>query len=210
MMSTGLLLSNIKQKEANFLYFMLPAGFCYKAGIVYISVTCGQWALMLDIGMAILQHCLRSVKFSHSVVSNTATPWTAVCHAFFSITDSQGMLKLVSIEAVMASNHLILCCPLFLLPSIFPSIRIFSNESALPIRWLKYWSFSISPSSEYSGLISFRFDLLEGQGTLKSLPQDHSSKASILRHLAFFMVQCLTSVHDYWKNHCFDQTDLCW
>ena len=107
-------------------------------------------------------------------------------------------------ESVMPSNHLILCCPLFLLPSIFPSIRIFSNESALPIRWPKYWSFSISPSSEYSGLISFRFDLLEGQGTLKSLPQDHSSKASILYHLAFFMVQRLTSVHDYWKNHCFD------
>ena len=139
--------------------------------------------------MAILQHCLRSVKFSHSVMSNAATPWTAACHAFLSITDSQGMLKLVSIEAVMPSNHLILCRPHFLLPSIFPSIRIFSNESAFPIRWPKYWSFSISPSSEYSGLIFFRFDLLEGQGTLKSLPQDHSSKASILQHLAFFMVQ---------------------
>ena len=104
----------------------------------------------------------------------------------------QNLLKLVSIEGVMPSNHLILCHPLFLLLSISPSIRIFSSESALPIRWPKYWSFSISPSSEYSGLISFRinwFDLLAGQRTLKSLRQHHSSKATILRCLAFFMVQ---------------------
>ena len=146
---------------------------------------------MLDVGMVILQHYLRSVKVSHSVVSDSATPWTAACHAFLSPTNSQNLLKLVSIEGVMPSNHLILCHPLFLLLSIFPSIRIFSNESALPIRWPKYWSFSISPSSEYSGLISFRidwFDLLAVQGNLKSF-QYHSSKASILQRLAFFMVQ---------------------
>ena len=100
----------------------------------------------------------------------------------------------MSIESVMPSNHLVLCCPLFLLPSVFASIRVFSNESVLCIRWPKYWSFnfSISPSNDYSGLISFRivwFDLLVVHGTLKSLLQDHSSKASILRHLAFFMVQ---------------------
>ena len=98
----------------------------------------------------------------------------------------------MSIESVMPSNHLIFCRPLLLLPSIFHSIRVFSNESVLCIRWLNYWSFSISPSNEYSGLISFRidwFDLLGIQGTLKSLPQHHSSKASILQHLAFFMVQ---------------------
>jgi len=122
-----------------------------------------------------------------------ATPWTAACQASLSITNSQSLLKLMSIESVMPSNHLILCHPL-LLPSIFPSIRIFSNESLLPIRWPKYWSFncSISPSNEYSGLISFRidwFDLLAVQGTLKSLLQHHSSKASILWSLAFFTVQ---------------------
>ena len=110
----------------------------------------------------------------------------------------------------MLSNHLILCHPLLLLPSIFPGIRVFSNESGLRIRWPKYWSFSISPY-KYSGLISFRivwFDLLAVQGTLKSL-LNHSSKASILRNSAIFMVQ-LTSVHDYWKNHSFDHTDLWW
>ena len=114
-----------------------------------------------------------------------ATPWTAACQDLLSITNSQSLLKFMSIELVVPSNHLILCRPLLLLPSIFPSIRVFSNESALRIRWLKYWSFSfsISPSSEYSGLISFRmdwFDLLAIQGTLKSLLQHHSSKASIL------------------------------
>ena len=123
-----------------------------------------------------------------------ATPWTAACQASLSITDSWSLLKLMSIESVMPSNYLILCCPLLLLPSIFPSIRIFSNESVLPIRWPKYWSFSfsISPSNECSGLISFRidwFELLAVQGTLKSLLQLRSSKASILQHSAFFIVQ---------------------
>ena len=119
------------------------------------------------------------------------TPWTAARQTSLSITSSQTLLK---IELVMPSNHLILCHPLLLLPSIFPSIRVISNKSVLRIRWPKYWSFSfsISPSKEYSGLISFRIDWLdplEVQGTLKSLPQHHSSKQSILWHSAFFTVQ---------------------
>ena len=123
-----------------------------------------------------------------------ATRWTAAPQASLSITSSRGLLKLMSIESVMPSNHLILCRPLLLLPSVFPSIRVFSNESALRIRWPKYWSFSfnISPSNEYSGLISFRMDWLDRlgvQGTLKSLLQHHNSKASILRCSAFFIVQ---------------------
>ena len=123
-----------------------------------------------------------------------ATPWTAAHQASLSITNSWSLLKLMSIELVMPSNHLILCCPLLLPPSIFPSIRVFSSESVLCIRWPKYWSFSfsISPSNEYSGLIFFRMDwldLLAVQGTLKSLLQHHSSKASILWHSAFLIVQ---------------------
>ena len=123
------------------------------------------------------------------------TPWTAACQASLSISNSRSLLKLMSIESVMPSNHLILCHPLLLLPSIFPSIRVFSNESALFMRWPKYWSFSfsISPSNEYLEWISFRMDwldLLAVQGTLKSLPpQYHSSKASILWCSAFFLVQ---------------------
>ena len=122
------------------------------------------------------------------------TPWTAACQASLSITNSQSLLKLTSIEWVMSSKLLILWHPRLLLPSIFSSIRVFSNESILHIRWPKYWSFSfsISPSNEYSGLVSFRIDwldLLAVQGTLKSLLQHHSSKASILQHLAFFIVQ---------------------
>ena len=122
------------------------------------------------------------------------TPWTAARQAFLSITNSWSLLKLMSVESVMPWNHLILCHPLLLLPSVLPSIRVFSNESVLHIMWAKYWSFSfsISPSNEYSGLISFRmdrFDLLAVQGTLKSFLQHHSSKASILQHSAFFIVQ---------------------
>ena len=119
-------------------------------------------------------------------------PWTVARQASLPFTVSQSLLKLMSIESVMQFNCLILCHPLLLLPSIFPSIRVFSNESALHIRWPKYWSFSISPSNEYSGLISLRidwFDLLAVQGTLRSLLQHHNLKASILRHSAFFMVQ---------------------
>ena len=122
------------------------------------------------------------------------TPWTAARQASLSITSSWSLLKLMSIESVMPSNHLILCCPLLLPPLIFPSIRVFSNESVLRIRWPKYWSFSfsISPSNEYSGQISFRMDwldLLAVQGTVKSLLQHHSSKAAILWCSAFFIVQ---------------------
>ena len=131
---------------------------------------------------------------SLSHVQLFVTPWTAAHQASLSITNSWSLLRLKSIELVMPSNHLILCRPLLLLPSIFPSIRVFSEESALHIRWPQYWSFSfsISPSNEYSGLISFRidwFDLLSVQGTLKNLLQYHSSKASILQHSAFFIVQ---------------------
>ena len=129
-----------------------------------------------------------------SPVRLPATPWTRAHQASLSITNSQSSPKLMSIESVMPSNHLILCHPLLLLPSIFPNIRVFSNESVLRIRWQKNWSFSfnISPSNENPGLISFRMDwldLLEVQGTLKSLLQHHSSKASIFRHSAFFIVQ---------------------
>ena len=137
--------------------------------------------------------CISSVQ-SFSRVQLFATPLTAAHQASLSITNSQSLLKLMSIESVMPFNHLILCCPLLLLPSIFPSIKVFSNGSVLYIRWPKYWSFSfsISPSNEYSGLISFRMDwldLLGVQGTLKSLLQHYSSKASILWRLAFFIVQ---------------------
>ena len=137
--------------------------------------------------------CFSSVQ-SLSRVRLFATPWNAARQASLSITNSQSLLKLVSIESVMPSNHLIFCRPLLLLPSVFPSIRVFSNESVLPIRWPKYWSFSfnISPSNEYSQLISFRMDwldLLAVQGTLESLLQHYSSKASILWHSAYFVVQ---------------------
>ena len=123
-----------------------------------------------------------------------ANPWTAACQASLSINSSWSLLKLMSLEPVMPSNYLILCCPLLLLPSIFPSIRVFSNESVLCIRWPEFWNFtfSISPSNEYSGLISFRMnwlDVLALLGTLKSLLQHHSSKASILRRSAFFIDQ---------------------
>ena len=136
-----------------------------------------------------------SVQLSHSLVSDFATPWTAAHQASLSITNAWSLLKLMSITSVMPSNHLILLPPpLLLSPSIFPSLRVFSNESVLCIRWPKYWSFSfsISPFNKYSGLISFRpawLDLLAVQGTLKSLLQHHSSKASILWCSASFIVQ---------------------
>ena len=144
--------------------------------------------------------------FSH--VQLFAAPWTAARQAPLSITNSRSLLKLMSIESVMPSEHLILCRPL-LLPSIFPSIRVFSSESVLRVRWTKYWSFnfSISPSNEYSGLISFRIDwldLLVVQGTLKSLLQHHSSKASILWCSAFFIVQLSHPYMTTGKNHSFD------
>ena len=148
-------------------------------------------------------------QLSRSVMPKLfATPWTAAHQASLSINNCGSLLKLRSIELVMQSNHLILCCPLLLPHAIFPSIRVFSNESVLRTRRPKYWIFSvsISPSNEYSGLLSFGMDwldLLAVQGTLKSLLQHHSSKASILRCSAFLIVQ-LSHIHDYWKNHSFD------
>ena len=141
-------------------------------------------------------------------MSDSATPWTAACQASLSISNSWSLLKLMSIKSVMPLDHLILCHPHLLWPSVFLSIRVFSNESVLYIRWPKYWSFSfsISPSNECSKLISFRidwFDPLAVQGTLNSLLKHHSSKASIFWHSAFFG-PTLTSMHDYWKNHSFD------
>ena len=151
-----------------------------------------------------------SVQFS-SVTQSCLTlcdPMDSAHQASLSITNSQSLLKFMSIKSVMPCNHLILCHPL-LLPLLFPSIRVFPTESVLHIRWPKFWSFSfsISPSNEYSGLISFRIhwlDLLAVQGTLKSLLQHHSSKASVLQCSAFFMVQTLTFIHDHWKNHSLD------
>ena len=141
-----------------------------------------------------LLHIMSLSLQSLSRVRLFATLWTSACQASLSITNTQSLPKLMSIELVMPSNYLILCHPLLLLPSILPSIRVFSNESALHIRWPKYWTFgfNISPSNEHPGLISFRMgwlDLLTVQGTLKSLLQHHSSKASILQHSASFIVQ---------------------
>ena len=149
---------------------------------------------------------IRSVAQS---CTNFATPWTAAHQVSLSITNSRSMLKLVSIDLVMPSNHLILCHPLLLPPSIIPSITVFSNESVLCIRWPKYWSFSfnITPSNEHSGLISFRMDwldLLAVQGALKSLLQHHSSKASILWRSAFFTVQLSHPYMTTEKNYSLD------
>ena len=157
-----------------------------------------------------MQYHHHSVQFSSvqslSRVWLFATPWTAAHQASLSITNSQNLPKLMSIESVMPSNHLILCRPVLLPSSIFPSIRVFSNESVLHIKWPEYWSFSFSiiPSKEHPGLISFSMDwldLLAVQGTLKSLLQHHTSKASILWRSAFFIVQLS---HDYWKNPSLD------
>ena len=156
--------------------------------------------------MSILKYKASSVQLlSH--VQLFANPWTAARQASLSITKSWSLLKFMSIESMMPSNHLVLCPPLLLLPSIFPNIRVFTNESVLPIRWPKYWSFSfsISLSIEDSGLISFRMDwldLLAVQGTLKDLLQPHSSKHQFLA-LSFLYSLTLTSIHDYWM-------DLCW
>ena len=147
-----------------------------------------------------------SVQFSH--IQLFATPWTAAGQASLSITNSQSLLKLISIESVMPSSHLILCHPLFLLPSIFPRIGVFANESILPIRWPKYWSFSfsVSPSNEYSGLIFFRMDWLDlfaVQGTRKSSPTPQF-KIINSSALSFLYSPTLTSIHDLWKNHTLD------
>ena len=176
--------------------------------IMLIQISCGEVTLgfqnsherylykTLCVCMCIYMYIQFSSIQSLSHVWLFVTPWTAARQASLSITKSQSLLKLMSIELVTPSNYLILCRPLLLLPLIFPSIRVFSKESALCIRWPKYWSFSFShqPSNEHSGLISFRMDcldLLAVQGTLKSLLQHHSSKASVLWHSAFFIIQLL-------------------
>ena len=179
-------------------------------------ITIYPWDLSSDITFSKIacQEILRNSRHQFSSVQLLshvwlcATLWNTICQASLSITNSQSLLKLMSIESVMPSNHLILCCSL-LPPSIFPSIKIFSNESALLIRWPKYWSFSfnISPSNEHSGLTSLRMDwldLLAVQGTLRSLLQHHSSKASIFWRSAFFNSPTLTSICDNWKNHSLD------
>ena len=148
---------------------------------------------------------------SRPVVSGSVTLWTAACQASLSLIISWSLPKFISLASVMPSCHLILWHPLLLLPSIFHSIRDFSNESAVGIRWPKYWSFSISPSSEYSGLISLKidwFDLPAVQRTFRSLLWDHSSKASILWHSCLHG-PALTSVHDHRKDHSLDYMDLC-
>ena len=164
----------------------------------------------VDLKLCIL---FKRLLFSRSVVVTLCDPMNCSTPGFPSFTISQRLLKLMSTELVMPFNHLILCCPHLPLPSIFPSIRVFSDESSLCIMWPKYWSFSfsVSLSNEYSGLISFRvdwFDLLAVQGTLKSFLQHHSSKASILRRSAFFIVQ-LSHPYMTTGNHGFDYVDLC-
>ena len=166
---------------------------CTPPGSSVLGISQARILEWVDIFLSNTQPQFSSVQ-PLSCVQLFATPWTAALWASLSITNSQSLLKLMSIESVMPSNHPILCRPLLLLPSIFPSIRVFFKESVLHIRWPKYWSFSfnISPSNEYSGLISFRMDwldLLAVQGTLKSLLQHLSSKASILQCSAFFIVQ---------------------
>ena len=183
---------------------------------LFLFKFCWLFAIWMWFQLETLVQGVGKLQFSSvqllSCVQLFATPWTPAHQASLSITNSQSLLRLISIELVMPSNHLILCCSLLLPPSIFPSIRVFSSESALHIRWPKYWSFSISPSNEYSGPISFRtdwFDLLVVHRTLKSLLQNHSSKASILRHSAFFMVQLSHLYMTSRKNHSIDYTDLC-
>ena len=157
----------------------------------------------------VISECVQSP--SH--IQLFASLWTVASQASWSLTIFQSLVKVMPTESAMPSNHLILYCPLLLLLSIFPNIRVFSNESAVYIRWPQYWnfSFSITPSNEYSRLISFRidwFDLLGVQGTLKVILKCQSPKASILQHSAFVMVQ-LPSVHDYWKDHSLDYMELC-
>ena len=168
------------------------------------GATCGEnWVLLWARPFLLL--------LSLSVMSNSATPWAAACQASLSFTISQSLLKLTSIESMMPSNHLILCNSLLHLPSILPSIRVFSNESALRNWWPKYWNFSFSPSNEYSELISFRiywFDLLAVQETKES---SQTLQFKSINFLVFNLLYgpTLTSMHDYWKNHSFDYADIC-
>ena len=188
---TGSLAENNSGKTA-----WLAGARCHSRAVLDISLPSETFDNLSSFRKLQLHNLYCSVRFSHSVMSDSLHefPWIAAHQASLSITNSWSSLKLRSIESVMPSSHLILCCPLFLLPPTPPSIRVFSNESTLHMRWPKYWSFSfnISPSNEYSGLISFRMnwlDLLVVQGTLKSLLQHHSSKASILWLSALFMVR---------------------
>ena len=169
------------------------------------KLKCAFWLTQQSSSYMSFTSLVNSVQ-SLSRVQFFVTLWTAARQFSLSITNSRSQLKLMSIKSVMPFHHLILCRPLLLSPSIFPSIRVFSNESVLRIRWPKYWSLSISPSSEYSGLISFRMnwmDLLAVQGTLKSLLQ-HQFKSINSSVLIFLYSPTLTSIHDYWKNHSFD------
>jgi len=181
-------------------WFQIGKGVCQACILSPCLFDLNAEYIMRNIGLeeAQLESKFSSVQFSHSVMSDSASPWIAAHQASLSITNSWSSLRRTSIKSVMPSSHLILCRPLLLLPPIPPSIRVFSNESTLRMRWPKYWSFSpsIIPSKEIPGLISFRMDwldLLAVQGTLKSLLQHHSSKASILRH-------CEESTNaGYWK-----------
>ena len=155
-----------------------------------------------------------SVQFSRSVMSNSATPWIAACLASLYINNSQSLLKLMSIESVMPSSHLILCRPLLLLPPVPPSIKVFSNESTLPMKWPKYWSlsYSISPSNEYPGLSPSGWT-----GWISCSPRDSQQssptpqfKSINFSALSFIHSPTLTSIHDHWKIHSLDQMDLCW
>ena len=173
-----------------------------------------SWDYLRSLPIALSNHTVVFVQ-SLSCVRLFATQWTTAHQASLSFTITWSLLKLMSIVSVMPSNHLILCHPLLLLPSVFPGIRVFSNGSALHIRQPKYWSFSftISPSNEFSELIAFSidwFDLLAVHETLNSLLQHHSSKASVLQHSAFFMVQLSYPYMTTGKNHSFDYMDLCW
>ena len=157
-------------------------------------------------------HTFSSVQLL-SCVQLFATPWIEVCQASLSITNSQSLLKAMSIKSVMPSNHLILCRPFSSCPQSLPASGSFPMHSTLRIRWPKYWSFSISPSNEHPGLISFRMDwldLLAVQGILKSLLPTPQFKSINFSALSFLHSPTLTSIHDHWKNHSLDQTDLCW
>ena len=192
---------NYSKSFANFLTRLLV--------VLLLSYKSSLYSLDTSPLSAILLQIFFPILFTVQLLSHVqlfATPWTAAHQASLSITNSRRLPKLTSIELVMPSNHLILCSPLLLPPSIFSSIKVFSNDSVLCIRWPNNWnfSFSFSPSNEYSGLISFRMDWLEllaVQGTLKSLLQHHGLEASILQCSAFFIVPTLTSIHDYWKNY---------
>ena len=184
---------------------------------IWLDCICVFWSV-IALQCCIIFYCTMEwisyvIVQSLSHVWLFATPWTAACQASLSFTIFQSLLKLMSIELVMPSNHLVLCQSLLLLSSIFPSIRVFSSESVLSIRWPKYWSFSfsLSPSDEYSGLIFFRAGWISLQS--KGLSRVFSN-TTVQKH-QFFSAQflygpTLTSIHDYWKNHSFDHMDLCW